>query len=204
MDDGLKLTDFGYLDWGPITLALPVGEIGGLSGASGSGKSLLLRATADLIESTGELCWRELRCIDIPAPQWRQRVGLLPANPVWWFDHVGQHFHGNVTQWLTRLGFEADVLKWEVGRLSSGEKQRLALVRLFDRNPECLLLDEPTANLDDASAERVVAAIRDYLEEAGAIRAVLLVSHDGALLNQISARQWRMKGHQLQPFEPAS
>ena len=201
MEDGLSLRDFSFLGWGPITLVLPVGSVGGVSGASGSGKSLFFRGIADLLDSSGHVFWRGQRCADIPAPQWRQRVGLLPANPVWWYDRVGEHFRGNVSERLSRLGFDEDVLKWDVARLSSGEKQRLALVRLLDREPECLLLDEPTANLDSGSADKVLALIQSYLLEQKAVRSILLVSHNTDLLEEISTRQWRMENRHLHRLE---
>ncbi len=201
MADGLNLREFCFLGWGPITLSLPVQELGGISGASGSGKSLLLRGITDLLEATGDVFWQGCRCADVPAPVWRQRVGLLPANPVWWYDRVGEHFQGKPSEMLSRLGFDVDVLKWDVARLSSGEKQRLALTRLLDRRPECLLLDEPTANLDSASAEGVVELIRAYLSEQETARAVLLVSHDLSLLKQVCDRQWRMENRRLNSLE---
>jgi ABC-type iron transport system FetAB ATPase subunit len=63
-----------------------------------------------------------------------------------------------------------------VTRLSSGEKQRLALLRLLANQPRVLLLDEPTANLDPQNTRRVEAMIAAYREARGA--AVVWISHD--------------------------
>jgi putative ABC transport system ATP-binding protein len=68
------------------------------------------------------------------------------------------------------------VLEWTVSRLSTGERQRLALARLLALQPQVLLLDEATANLDPPNRDRVEDLIQDYRREQGA--AVLWVSHD--------------------------
>lgn len=181
--DGLAARNFGFLGWGLLNLAIPRGQFVGLSGVSGSGKSLLLRALADLVESSGELCFDGMACHAMSAPQWRRLVGLLPASPVWWEDSVGSHFHGDVVGWLDALGFGVEVLGWDVARLSSGEKQRLALVRLLARRPQALLLDEPTASLDSEASRRMEGVVRDYVERENS--AVLWVSHDPEQLERL-------------------
>jgi ABC-type iron transport system FetAB ATPase subunit len=93
---------------------------------------------------------------------------------------VGPHFETDPQQWLDLLGFDRSVLSWEVRRLSSGERQRLALVRLLELTPRGLLLDEPTANLDAGNIERVEAVIGQYRNHHHP--SVLWVSHD---LNQL-------------------
>jgi ABC-type iron transport system FetAB ATPase subunit len=201
MAEGLIVRGVQFLDWRPISLNLNLGECGGISGRSGSGKSLLFRAISDLIEFEGTVTWRGVSHTSLAAPAWRQCVGVLPANPVWWYDRVGDHFVHDVSAWLRELGFEEGVLEWEIARLSSGEKQRLALIRLLDRRPECLLLDEPTANLDDESSLRVENLIRGYLRGNAESSAVLLISHDERLLSRICQQQWHMKGRELIKFD---
>ena len=197
MAEGLIVRGVQFLDWRPMSLTLDLGECGGISGSSGSGKSMLFRAISDLIEFKGMVTWRGVSHASIPAPLWRQRVGVLPANPVWWHDRVGDHFTHDVSVWLRELGFESDVLGWEIARLSSGEKQRLALIRLLARRPECLLLDEPTANLDNDSSNKVEKVIRSYLRRHADSSAVLLISHNEHLLSRICQHQWHMKGREL-------
>lgn len=158
---------------GPIDFSIAAGACLALSGPSGSGKSLLLRALADLDPHEGEVLLDGEAQSSMSGPAWRRRVGYLPTESAWWAPLVGGHFPGDVP---AELGFEPDVAGWEVARLSSGERQRLALLRLLAREPEGLLLDEPTANLDGESAQRVEALLERYRAEHDA--AVLWVSHD--------------------------
>ena len=97
---------------------------------------------------------------------------------------------------LAALGFEPDVQSWSISRLSSGERQRLALLRLLANQPMVLLLDEPTANLDGANAERVESLIRRFQDATGA--AVLWVSHDAAQGRRVADRALEIRDGALQ------
>ncbi len=113
----------------------------------------------------------------IPAPEWRQRVAMVPATAGWWAPDVRGHMGDSgaeMQRLLSAVGLP-DALDWEVSRLSSGERQRLALVRALARGPDMLLLDEPTAALDPESVVRVEAVLRDCLANG---LPVVLVSHD--------------------------
>ena len=76
----------------PVDLHIDAGGLIFISGPSGSGKSLLLRAIADLDPNRGEVLIDDHPRSLIPAPEWRRRVGLLPAETGWWADRVGMHF----------------------------------------------------------------------------------------------------------------
>jgi ABC-type iron transport system FetAB ATPase subunit len=179
---------------GPYSLHIAPGECVSLSGPSGSGKSLLLRAIADLDVHNGRVLLDETQCENIPAPQWRKKVCLLPADSQWWFDDVGSHFtartssHMNTCPYFEPLGFEQKVLSWQVSRLSSGERQRLALARALMNRPDVLLLDEPTASLDPNSIRNVEELVANYQHETGA--AVLWVSHDAEQRSRVSSRHY--------------
>ncbi len=146
----------------PFDLEVKGGECFTLSGPSGCGKSKLFRAIADLDPHQGSL-YLDNRCsTEIAPPLWRQQVGLLPAESGWWGDIVGEHFTSPTPAYLTALGFTPSVLQWPVERLSSGERQRLALARLLNNQPQVLLLDEPTANLDAENTLIMERIITDY------------------------------------------
>ena len=171
----LKLERLRPLLGEPLSLEVPAGCTCFVRGPSGAGKSLLLRAVADLDPNEGEVFVGTLRRSRVPAHRWRRLAGYLPAESHWWEDRVGDHHSHWDLSLLERLGFGAEVLGWQVARLSTGERQRLALARLLSNEPAALLLDEPVANLDSANAERVVGVIRDYQENSRT--PILWVSH---------------------------
>jgi ABC-type iron transport system FetAB ATPase subunit len=187
----------------PVDLRIDAGGLTFVSGPSGAGKSLLLRAVADLDPNHGEVYLDGIARSALSAPEWRRRCGLLPAESGWWAERVGAHFPGDGAAQhglLAALGFDADVLGWEVARLSTGERQRLALARLLAHRPEALLLDEATANLDPSNCGLVEAVIDDYRARHKA--AVLWVSHDPAQRSRLGDASLVIDGGRLVP-EPA-
>ncbi len=150
-----------------------------MSGRSGSGKTRLLRALADLDPHGGEVSWAGRSAGSLPAPEWRRRVGLLPAEPRFWHPTVAGHFPGGRgpgDEELASLRLPARVRDADPARLSTGERARLAVLRLLSRFPEVLLLDEPAANLDRANRDLVIRRVERYRAERRA--PVLWVSHD--------------------------
>lgn len=183
----LSVRGLAFEGVGPFDVDLHARECIGLGGASGSGKTRLLRCIADLDAHRGQVWLDGVACEDIPPPAWRRRVALLPAESAWWFDEVGVHFsRAPEAARLASLGFPEDVPGWRVDRLSSGEKQRLAVLRMLSIEPRVLLLDEPTANLDDENIGRVESLIQTYLHDANA--AAIWVSHDRRQMQRVAGR----------------
>lgn len=172
----------------PIDLDLPAGRCATISGPSGSGKTRLMRALADLEPSQGQVCLNEQEKATFSGPQWRQKVGLLLAESGWWHERVGEHFPDLEAELFDRLEIERAAIDWEVSRLSSGERQRLSLIRLLCNHPQVLLLDEPTANLDQANTAKVEALIEYWREQHGV--AVLWVSHDPQQRQRVGSQDW--------------
>ena len=183
----------------PASFRVDAGSCLSLSGPSGAGKSLLLRAIADMDPHDGEVLLDSRSFKEFSGPDWRRQVMLVPAESSWWWPTVGEHFEQIEVENLERLGFEAGALSWRVDRLSTGEKQRLALLRALSRKPAVLLLDEPTAALDADSIHAVEALIGQYRQQQGA--AVIWVSHDAAQIARVADRQLKIRNGKVVPNE---
>ncbi|RFA30148.1 hypothetical protein CAI21_08140 [Alkalilimnicola ehrlichii] len=193
----LRLNQFDCGILKPLDLVIHERECVCLSGASGSGKSRLLRAIADLDPHGGEAVLRGHAQSAIPAPQWRRRVALLPAESQWWAETVGEHLpKAPAAADLRALDLPAEATSWNVARLSSGEKQRLALLRVVSLSPEVLLLDEPTANLDSDNAARVERWLLRLVREQRL--AALWVSHDPAQIERVADARLRIREGEAQ------
>jgi len=175
----------------PVSFSVTAGSCLALSGPSGAGKSLLLRAIADMDPHDGDVALDGKSCSEFSGPDWRRRVMLVPAESSWWWPTVGEHFEQIDVVDLERLGFEAGALSWRIDRLSTGEKQRLALLRALSRKPAALLLDEPTAALDADSIRAVETLIGDYRKQQDA--AVIWVSHDAEQIRRVSDKQLKIR-----------
>jgi ABC-type multidrug transport system ATPase subunit len=194
----LKIESLRFHERGPFDLIIDGGECVCLSGPSGAGKTLLLRAMADLDPHEGRVLLDNLESNNIDAPSWRRAVGLLPAESRWWYDSVGPHFTDVDRNRLELLGFDEDVMNWTVSRLSTGERQRLALLRLLINRPKALLLDEPTASLDPSNVGQVESLLEDYRKQMNA--PVLWVSHDLAQAERVADRRFEISHGQLEPL----
>ena len=158
----LRAVALRFQEYGPYHFEIKSGECASLSGASGAGKTRLLRALADLDEHEGEIFLDGQECHTMPATQWRRQVGLLPAEILWWYPTVKEHFTHIQPALFGDVGFALDVLKWPVSRLSMGERQRLGIVRMLSLAPNVLLLDEPTSNLDGQNTDVIEKMIHNY------------------------------------------
>ncbi|NOX44085.1 MAG: ATP-binding cassette domain-containing protein [Gammaproteobacteria bacterium] len=170
-----------------------------LSGPSGSGKTLLLRAISDLDEHEGNVYLEEKECRQYTAPNWRKQVGLLTAENYWWHDRIGSHFHDESdTQLianLSQLGLDKSILTADVNHCSTGEKQRLALLRLLQNNPKVLLLDEPTSSMDPDSVRRVEKFLTEFRHQHQT--SILWISHDPQQIKRIADKHLQIQNGKL-------
>lgn len=179
----------------PVSFSLAVNEVLVVSGVSGSGKSVLLRALADLDPHEGRVFLDEKEQADWKATKWRKKVMWFPAETAWWEDSVAAHFPEsnpkNTQAWwssaIEKLSLPASILRQSVDKLSSGEKQRLALIRGLIEKPQVLLLDEITANLDPKSTLAVEALILEYLSEHQAC--AVWVTHDPQQAERVASQK---------------
>lgn len=175
---------------GPISFSLECGEVLRIQGDSGSGKTTVLRIAGLLtvpdrggVHVCGEKAITEksrdrLRaaCIGIVF-QDANLFGHLTVLQNLLVADQGKGNSAECLELLSRFGIRR-LANVKAGRISGGELQRAGICRALINRPRLLLLDEPTASLDDAAADEVVSAIR-MLRERGV--AILLASHDPRL-----------------------
>jgi ATP-binding cassette subfamily C protein CydCD len=190
--------------WGPVPalrhldLDLPAGHRLGITGASGSGKSTLAAVLTRLLDpAAGSMTLGGVDATAVPGDGWRRAVAL-----------VGEHDHVFATTLRENLRFaaptatDADLVAvlhrvrlgdwfaglpegldtWlDGGRISGGERRRLAAARALLVDPAVLVLDEPTEGLDPATARALVADLVD----GAAGRTVVLLAHRGEGLDLV-------------------
>jgi putative ABC transport system ATP-binding protein len=187
----LEIRDLTGAPGGPFNLALAAGDCLVISGPSGIGKSLLLRMIADLDENTGTVLLNGAARDSMPAPHWRQQVTYVAAESGWWADTVREHMQpaAQAAALAPRLGLRAELLNAQVAQLSTGERQRMALLRAIIRKPAVLLLDEPTSALDHASTLAVETLLTEL---AAAGTGLVVVSHNEQQAERIATRRVQM------------
>jgi len=189
-----------------VSLTIRPGEHVAVMGPSGAGKSTLLALLLRFAVPTGGVIGvGRADLARVEPDQWRAQVAWVPQHPHLFAGTVAGNIAlgrpgadlaairraarlAGAAEFIEALPGGYDAAVGERGlRLSAGQRQKLALARAFLRDAPLLLLDEPTAHLDPASARQVAAAI----ETAFAARTVILVSH-GADLAAAATRVIRL------------
>ncbi|MGN6793548.1 MAG: thiol reductant ABC exporter subunit CydD [Streptosporangiaceae bacterium] len=184
-----------------LNLTVAPGDRIVLTGDNGAGKtsllSLLLRFTEP---AAGDIDVGGTDLAAIPADRWREQIGWLPQHPTLFGWSVAENIAlgqpaasraaveraaalAGAAEFVSRLPHGYDtVLDERAQQLSAGQRQKIALARLFLRNAPLLLLDEPTAHLDPVSA----AEVAEVIGTLAAGRTVLVVTHrDTALFTSV-------------------
>ncbi len=178
-----------------LTALIESGQVTVLTGANGAGKSTVLTAVAGLTEPTsGHITVAGVDIADLDLPAWWAQLSWLPQRPALIPGTVAQNLAlfgelSDTEEACTAAGFDEviaglpDGLHTVLGRggvgLSLGQRQRLGLARALGSSAPVLLLDEPTAHLDAATEQRVLAAL---VQRARAGATVVVVGHRAPVL----------------------
>ncbi|MDQ2822727.1 MAG: ATP-binding cassette domain-containing protein [Pseudomonadota bacterium] len=183
---------------GPVSIDIAAGECIAIVGDSGSGKSVFLRMLADLDAGTGAVFLDGVARDTMTAPAWRAQVVYQAAELAWWDTtaeaHISASQHAFAAGLLPVLGLKPGALQADLAVLSTGERQRLGLIRSLAVTPKVLLLDEPTASLDQATTLAVEAVLRDCLAKG---LAIVIVTHSQEQAARLAGRSFRMANSQL-------
>jgi putative ABC transport system ATP-binding protein len=191
----------------PTDFTLYAGQRAAITGPSGSGKSVFLRTLA-LLDAcdAGHVTWRGERIARSRIPAYRRRVAYIAQRPAMLDGTVEDNllypftlktyrdaqFHRDTAMRLAlAAGRAPDFLDKLASDLSGGEAQIAALVRVLQLAPDVLLLDEPTASLDPASARSIEALVSAWFD-ADAERACIWVSHDLEQARRVATRHLTM------------
>jgi heme exporter protein A len=160
-----------------LSFVVPAGEALVLTGANGAGKTTLLRAIAGFIKATRG--WVSLQGGDSDRAIGEEAHVVGHANAVkasltvrenilFWGEYLGSDVADadRIDGALKHFGLE-DLGDFPAAYLSAGQKRRLGLARLLSAKRPLWLLDEPTASLDTASSDRLVAAVDAHTKDGG-------------------------------------
>lgn len=199
-----------------INFRIEPGEFVFVSGPSGAGKSTLLKLIGGLEPpSRGSVHVNGHRIDKMPArarPYLRRAVGAILQDTHLLYD---RNVIDNVLLPLTVIGLESSLAATraraaleKVGlsgkdglnpiEMSGGEQQRLAIARAIVNRPAILIVDEPTANLDHESAQRIMDVFRDF-NQVGVT--TLIASHDRALMAAYATRTLLIETDRFTDFQ---
>ncbi len=210
----LRRTLNGRTLWQDLNLDLCAGESVALTGPSGSGKSLLLRALSGLDPlEAGEVVLGSKAQWDWAMPAYRSRMMYLPQRPALFegavLDNLGRPFalaarrgqelnRAELDLLLAKFGRDQAFLQLDTVTLSGGEGQIVALLRALLLNPGILLLDEATSALDPDTVRVAERLLLDWSRE-GPERALLWVSHDPAQRARVASREMSIHMSEVAP-----
>lgn len=195
-----------------VSFAVEPGQFVSIVGHSGAGKSTLLKMImAEEKPSTGQVFFESTDIHSLPhsqVPRLRRRIGnvfqdfrLLPNKTV--FENVafvmeaaGRHddeIQSDVPHVLELVGLDGKIFNFPT-ELSGGEKQRVAIARAIVNQPDLLLADEPTGNLDPISTFEIIEILRK-INEIGTT--VILTTHNKGVVDNLGKRVITMERGQV-------
>jgi len=191
-----------------IDVTIPDGGVTALAGPSGAGKSTMLRLCNRLILPTaGAVCFRGADVAGLNPLALRRQVGMVFQRPTLFDGTVLENLRvadpaitvEAAATALHHVGLDPELLDRAARDLSGGEGQRACLARTLATHPSVLLMDEPTAMLDQDNAQRLERLVRGLVTTDGV--AVVWVSHDPAQIRRVADWVVRLEGGRVTGFE---
>lgn len=176
-----------------VSFRIPQGEVSAFVGPSGSGKSTIFNLIERMYEiESGDIKYGNQSIYDIPMANWRNQIGyVMQSNSM-----MNGTIRDNILYGINREVSDEELIKYAklanchdfimqfddgydtlVGerglKLSGGQRQRIDIARSFVKNPDILLLDEATANLDSESEQKIQEALEVLMEG----RTTIVIAH---------------------------
>ena len=169
-----------------INLKIPAGKITAITGESGAGKSTLLKLLAGLIlPTTGEIFFNELPSSKMQRESLFEKISYAPQAPHLFdaklfenFLMFGQLDKKNLEKFLFALDLK-NLNLFAEKKLSRGQLQRLGIIRAFLKNSSIIILDEPTAGLDEISEKKFLT----FLQKNSARKTIIIATHRQKIIN---------------------
>jgi zinc transport system ATP-binding protein len=161
-----------------LSFSVPTGTTLAILGPNGAGKTVLFKALIGAVRHEGDLRWKP-----------GTRIGYVPQKldidrdvPITGIDFLraraalARHSGENISRTLDLVGVSADIARQPIGILSGGQFQRLLVAFALVGNPNVLLLDEPTAGVDEPGQEQLNELVSRLQQNQGLT--VLFISHE--------------------------
>ena len=181
-----------------VSAVIPAGKVTALVGANGSGKSTLVKLIDRLYPlGGGSLMIGEANASDVSLQAWRARIGVVSQRPALFAGTIRDNIRYGTDREIPDAEWDAIIAASNLGSvlasqeggldyavgidgtgLSGGEQQRVAIARAMLKNPDILILDEATANLDPKTEAEVKEGLRNLMQN----RTVVEIAHSASAI----------------------
>ncbi len=201
---GVKYKDILQIE----ALDIPGGQVTSIFGESGSGKTTLLRLLNKLAScDRGEIRYNDVPIEEMDSVELRRKVVMLPQSPALFPGSIRDNLllglkfaekplvsDDRLREALGFIRLNKD-LHEDAGKLSGGEKQRVALARVMLLQPEAFLLDEPSSALDEDTEHLIIRALAGHAREHQ--RTMVMVTHSKRIASEFSDEVVEISGGRI-------